>query len=410
MVARDWTKTLWPASFKGVPFWSERSQESGGRRVVEHEFPMRDDPFLEDLGEALRKFDVTAYLASDAADAEASALAAVCAERGPGLLVLPMQGQVLVRCLEFARDHEKDRLGYIAFNLKCTREGASFSIASVASLANLVFIAADALAIAAAASFAANFVISGLQAAREPVDFVIAAATDGLQVAAATLEAVRTAGTVEPAASAAQRDAIQLVFDQIPNLLTDPATLADGPIEIIGIARALGDAMDPSSAVRAFEAVITDPALTAPLASAYSTRNLRAAAINDAAARRILRLAAFSAFCEAVARVSLTDRPMAITLRANVAEFSEAEIVELPAAEIELVHAIEIMRDAVVTYLSKSILDLAPVLNLEANRSMPSLFWAWRIYQDPVRSIELAARNKVAHPSFMPTVFEALAR
>src|SRR4051812_3571767 len=82
--ARDWLKTLWPASYKGVPFYVEWDEEEGRRRIVEHEFPMRDDPFLEDLGEGVRHYRVDAYVASDGADGEAAAVIAVCAMRGPG--------------------------------------------------------------------------------------------------------------------------------------------------------------------------------------------------------------------------------------------------------------------------------------------------------------------------------------
>ena len=116
------------------------------------------------------------------------------------------------------------------------------------------------------------------------------------------------------------------------------------------------------------------------------------------------------AYCEAVARIELKDRPSAVTLRANVAEYFEAELIELSASEIDLYHALEVLRDAVINYLSLSILDLAPVRLIEANRRMPSLYWAWRLYKDPNRSAEIVARNRVAFPSLMPTTFEALAK
>ena len=40
---------------------------------------------------------------------------------------------------------------------------------------------------------------------------------------------------------------------------------------------------------------------------------------------------------------------------------------------------------------------------------MPSLYWAWRLYGDPLRAADLVARNAVRHPSFMPETFVALA-
>ncbi|WP_166802241.1 DNA circularization N-terminal domain-containing protein [Microvirga pakistanensis] len=79
-------------SFKGIPFWVEQDGEEGRRRLPIHEFPMRNDPFIEDLGEADRQYDVTAYLVGDLSSPEASGLVAQLASRGPGLLVLPTYG------------------------------------------------------------------------------------------------------------------------------------------------------------------------------------------------------------------------------------------------------------------------------------------------------------------------------
>jgi prophage DNA circulation protein len=418
--ARDWLKTLWPASYKGTPFFVDRDEEGGGRRIVIHQFPMRDDPYLEDLGEDKRDFEVTAYVASDSADTDAGALVATCATSGAGVLVLPTHGQLTVRCPSFTRNRDKDRAGYIAFALRFIREGAASSLVTVASLANQVFLAADNLTTASASSFAANFQVSaqpGYAAPSSgsnlnnptPVDFVVAAAANGLQDAASTLESVRTTEPVDPTVSSAQRDAIQTIFTQTPDLLADPATVASVPTQLFASARSLGDGLAPATAIRAFDAVVNGAATT-PAASTFPTANAQAAANNAAAASRVLRLAALTAYSEAVARVPLTDRPSAITLRANVADYFEAEIIDLPASEIALIHAICAIRDSVIEYLSLSILNLAPVITVQANLSMPSLYWAWRLYQDPTRSPELVARNLVMHPSFMPPTFEALAR
>lgn len=408
-VARNWLQSLWNASYKGTPFFVEKDDESGGRRIVVHQFPMRDDPYLEDLGEDKRDFEVTAYVASDRADTDAGQLVVTCATRGAGILVLPTHGQVLVRCLSFSRDRSKDRHGYIAFSLKFVREGAASALASVAALANLIFIAADNLATAAAVSFVTSFQTGAAATSRASVDFVIEAATSGLRDAVSVLEALRSSEPVEPAVSSAQRDAIQKTFDAIPAMLAQPETVSGAPAAIVGIARALGDGLPSTSAVRAFDEVIST-SVSAPLAAVYRTNNLRLAAINASGAARVLRLGALSAYCEGIARVVLVDRPAGITLRANVAEYFEAEVEDLPASEIDLIHAISVMRDAVIDYLSRAILDLAPVVMVEANLSMPSLFWAWRLYQDPSRSSEIVARNRVQHPSLMPPSFEALAR
>lgn len=424
-MGRDWLKSFWPASFKGAPFWTEVEQEPGGRRIVVHEFPMRDDPYLEDLGESAREFDLTAYLASDTADAAAIALTAVCSARGAGILVLPVQGPVLVRCDKFKREDRKDRAGFVAYSLHFYREGAATAMVSVPLLANLVFVAADALAIQASVAF-----VSGIALSSVP-DYVTDGMTSQVQDVAATLEAVRSSEPVEAGASAIQRRAIADIFSTAAVFTASPisagdasqavttaaadagelTSLASVPLQVIAIARGLGDALAPSAALRAFGAILDEPAFASKsLAVSYPTLGFRAQAQNEVEANQLLRLAALTVYCEGVARVALPDRPAGITLRANVAEYFETELGDLPASEIDLARAIATLRDATITYLSRAILDLAPVIRVEANMSMPSLFWAWRLYQDPSRTTDLVERNRVAHPSFMPPEFEALAR
>jgi prophage DNA circulation protein len=364
---------------------------------------MRDTPYLEDLGEDRRTFTVTAYLASDTADTDAGTLITTCALTGPGVLVLPTHGPLLVRCLKFKRSRSKDKHGYIAFDLHFIRDGASSPLVSVAMLANLVFAAADQTAAVIASAF-----VAGAQIAQQ-AGFVVDTAVTGTQDAISTLEAIRASQLVDPAVSIQQSLSLQSQFNAVPDAITDPTQILTVPTQIIASARALGDAMPATSAVPAFEAVVTDTSLQVTLASSYPTVNLQTAASNDQQAKRMLLLAALTAYCEAIARLTLTDRPSAITLRANVSEYIDGILGGFLPSDIAVYDAIIALRDATVNYLSRAIIDLAPIVTVEANLSMPSLYWAWRLYKDPTRSTDLVARNKVVDPSAMPTTFEALA-
>src|SRR5581483_10553408 len=125
---RDWLATLWPASFKGFPFFLDSDEEEGGRSLKVHEFPHRDDPFVEDLGQAPRIFKGSAYISGDLADIEALAFSELLASPGSGILMLPSRGPVQVRCKTFARKNEKDKLGYIAYSVEFVREGAPLAL------------------------------------------------------------------------------------------------------------------------------------------------------------------------------------------------------------------------------------------------------------------------------------------
>ncbi len=402
MIARNWLQTLWRTSYKGASFWVETDTEGGARRIVIHEFPMRDTPYLEDLGERYREFTVTAYVASDKADSEAAALMAVCAVRGPGVLVLPTQGPSLVRCLEFSRAHAKDKLGYIAHELKFVREGFGSALASVTNLINMVFVQAENVSLAAAKAFSTSAIIKNVP------DYVSEALQIVTENALATFDIVRTTINVDPIVNAQQRDAIEVAFVALPIALTaeDPVALQAVASAVMTAATELVENMDPVVALPAMVAIVqSTPTETLPSEINESVWRI-AVATNQHLAHTLLRIAALTAYCEAVVRVTLGDRPTAITLRANVSTYFDA----LPSEDFAIYNALIKLRDATIDYLSRAILDLAPVVKVHASLGMPSLFWAWRLYADPARSNELVARNRIEHPSFMPPVFEALGK
>ena len=57
-----WRMRLVPASYCGVQYHVETQARSGGRRVVLHEYPKRDVPYVEDMGRAATRYQITGYL------------------------------------------------------------------------------------------------------------------------------------------------------------------------------------------------------------------------------------------------------------------------------------------------------------------------------------------------------------
>lgn len=401
---RDWLATLWAASYKGVPFYIDRDDENGSRRIVIHEFPKRDDPFLEDLGEGARYFEGTAYTVGDDADTAASAMVSVFASQGAGLLVLPTHGPILARCLSFSRERSKDRHGYIGFKVRFCREGAGSALASVTNLANAVFAAVDTLAGVAGTAF------SILTKAIGQPDFVVSASTDRIMAVAAQVDAVRLSEAVDSNVSRDVREAAQELSASAADLVNrisgaDP----DYSARVFEMVRDLAAGMSGDAVVRAMTQVFND---SAPIDNTATTSPHVGVAIdNENEATRIIRVAALSAVAEAMVRVEFRARPEAISARANIAELFESELEQCSGAVLAPVAvALQEIRNAAIEYLSRSIIDLAPVVTVTANIPLPSLYWAWRLYQDPERGTELVSRNKVEHPSFFPNSFEALAR
>lgn len=122
---RDWQKAFRRASFRGVRFWVDEDGPEGGRRIAVHEISGGNVPVIEDMGKATRPTTVTAYVASDAADAEGLALEAACDGDGPGMLVLPMDAGRLAYCEGCRRSRHKDKNGYIAYDMSFISAGGS---------------------------------------------------------------------------------------------------------------------------------------------------------------------------------------------------------------------------------------------------------------------------------------------
>jgi len=435
---RNWSQTLWSASFKGFPFFFESNELEGGPDIVVHEFPGSDQNFNEDMGLSARYYSGTAYLTGDTADAQANAFVAVLESHGPGLLVLPTDGPVLVRAMKpFKRTFEKDRMGRIGFDLKFVKEGAPTPLVSAPFLAQQAVTAAQALAAAIVSVSPRLFTIA------DQPEYVAAAAANEVQAGIATVDVVRTSNAVAVATSqtvAAQDQAIALAAP----LLLDPAgpntsdvanlaasmgtpapttpnptlpvnagitALASAVVSTVGT---LAAGMSPPVARDAMASIVDvfGPPLAATKAgiAAALSENAANAAQNVLGAQQLVRLAALTAWATALLNITYTDRPSGVSARAEASERFEIELNNCPGAAFAgLYLAIEALQGSVVQFLTQLIANLAPIVTVEARASLPALVWAWRLYQDATRAVDLTLRNNVRHPSFMPREFLALA-
>lgn len=57
-----WSERLQPASFRGIPFGVLDGESRFGRKNVVHEYPYRDQPWIEDMGKSARVIGITGFL------------------------------------------------------------------------------------------------------------------------------------------------------------------------------------------------------------------------------------------------------------------------------------------------------------------------------------------------------------
>jgi len=415
----NWLKTWRRASFRGAHFWVDRDQVQTGRRLVVHEFPHRNTPYIEDLGRSANRISVTAYIASDNLLREGDRLFKACSQGGAATLQLPEE-RLKAHCESCERAWDKDKQGFLAFSLQFWREGSGSGPFPAPYLQRLTFSAAAAVTTAVGQYLAATVSTVGR------AGFVRDAAADDIRNIAAELSAVREALPLDTAKEPVIVRAVQDIYDDAETLAAigsvgnafaadsfvtqqrgDEATaeLAERIAGVVGGMRESASANDVAVAL----APLTEPASPDTVVARTLSRRIQVA--NSTAIALALRLTALAQWAVAVTDIEYRDRRTAIQARADLAERFDAalEALEGPTAYAAYV-ALSEVRDNAIQYFTRLLTDLAPVQIFETYASMPSLWWANRLYADASRAEELAARNRALHASFMPLEIEALAR
>lgn len=93
-----WRRKLRTASFRRIRFNLTNSESSHGRRSANHVFPLRDDPYTEDMGRKAREFSIEAFVVGPDYMRDRDRIIKACEQPGPGKLVHPYYGNRTVLC------------------------------------------------------------------------------------------------------------------------------------------------------------------------------------------------------------------------------------------------------------------------------------------------------------------------
>lgn len=98
----SWRDKQGPASFRGVPFFVDTGEHSGGRNTVAHEHPYNEKAaFTEDMGRRGQTFNVEGYVLGADYEAARDSLTRALDAPGPGELVHPYFGTRRVAVVTF---------------------------------------------------------------------------------------------------------------------------------------------------------------------------------------------------------------------------------------------------------------------------------------------------------------------
>lgn len=383
-------------SFRGVPFQVRGAGQDAGRRVALHEYPQRDMPYAEDLGRKRREFSLEAYVVGPTMAQQRDALIAAIEQPGPGTLVHPYRGSLLVVVTACRITETTEAGGLATFALTFVEAGAALNPAAAIDTAGRVAERAATARAAAAEAFARAFTVAGQPA------FVAVAAEGWLGRALSDLEGLtRFLGGLDlPLLAEFALDG-QRLASGLARLLSAPGDLAARIQARFQALLALP--ASPLAALRALQKLFNfgregqAVAYAAPAVATTPARQQQSA--NEAATTALVRQSAVIQAAEASARVEFATFEEAASWRETLASALEAEA---EAADDALYPALVDLRAAVVADITARGADLARLVNVRQAGTLPALVVAHRLYGDAARAGEIVVRNALRHPGFVP--------
>ncbi|MGN6518663.1 MAG: DNA circularization protein [Dokdonella sp.] len=426
---------LQPASFRGVPFVVTSITNRFGRRNAVHEYPFRDEPWVEDLGRSARRFQISGFIVGDDVIAQRARMIAAVESPGDGALVHPTLGRMRVALIDFSTD-EDIRGRVFAFTFSFIRQGQRLYPAATPSGTDAVGDAAGAADTSAAAAFArralgalsggaaeidqvakqaAAFSAQATQYANDATSLIKLAVTlpgsfgrlvglaSGIATGGVTVAAQGTTIADLTGAAAAAREAVAVAAGALTAAARtlSPRSLGTFTTAAQTLASAVrAAASTPGDALRSLGAL----AGFAPVGAAAGAQLVVQGAAADA-----FRRAALTAMARAGADYEPSSSNDALAARAQVLAVVDAEIdVAGDQGDDDVFMALRALRAVVVQDLNARGASLPSLRTVSVAAPLPSLVLAQRLYRDASRADELVARAMPRHPAFMPVTFEAL--
>ena len=392
-----WRDRIQAASFRGVPFYVDTTARSGGRSIVVHEMPQRENETIEDTGRQPRRFSVEAYVLGDDYDLDLEKLIAACEDRPAaypldvtGLLVLPNVGRVRVACEGYRTVQESRVQRFAMIRLEFVRAGASSALTKDANPSGQLS-AASSSAAAAAGEQAEN----ALQLTGGPS--VIDEAASGALVELGQLLRgldVFSGPALEVAALSAT---ISALIGQASNLATSPADLVVAVQQ--GIASILDAAGNAEAALYAYQAILSSSAAQVSSSTPSSSVELKAQQ-NANAIAQLVALSSLAGATAAAAGVTWPSLDDALEARAEL--IAAASAIELNASAGEFA-ALRAIRTAIVAAIPDPTASLPRIQIRRLSSPLPALLLAFRVTGATSRVADLIARNAVENPAFLPS-------
>lgn len=402
-----WRDRLVPASFGDAPFWVDSLDLDQGPRAFVQKFPGTGRVEVQNLGNDAREITVNAYLIGPNYDFDRDVLEAALLEGGVKALTLPWRGTKNVTIDQKFKTHEsKSQGGYCSISFHCVEDVPEEPFSRAWSGAQLDT-QADTVMSGGQNELGKKLSMNGLPSSKQVSTIsALTAASNALGQASDRIAAA--AGIVNDA-----KHTVESFTEDVGGLLSAPGDLAEQLAGVVttalDVADAAIDALEMRKAPRRELARVTDIALNAALdvlAFAADSPSVNTGSANGQREAENLAVTTRSTQAMVVSRaaqLAVTLPFESFTQAASVrTRFVEAFDAILGNVSDEMLDDVLLLQARVVQHLDEVAAALPDLRTYTTSRMISAAEVAHEVYGDASRADEVADRNRIGHPLFIP--------
>lgn len=412
----SWRDNLQTASFRGVSFYVESLNYSGGRRNIIREYPQRDKASAEDNGLSIRKLPVTGFLVGETFIADHKRLIDALETAGSGTLIHPFYGEkTVVLSGDFTVSITSDNGGMCTITMPFVEASAPSYPTSAIDTVGKARQSADLLGSAARNLFADKFTLADMpdfvrESAIGKIGEMTGSITGALKsivpgidgMAGSLMDNVHT--LIDHPSELA--NAIGSLIGSVRNVLDIPgraSSMVGDMLRSVGIGKSSNSGnqhVDAGSVARTLVTVAQNSGSAAdPVKPLFNTPARRQEAANENAIDELVRNEALSNAAGAATVMPPVVYDDMTDVRDTVTAAIEKEALYAPVKTYEALHQlrIDIYKD-----MTDRASDLARLREITLPQVMPALVIAYDLYETAERADEIVERNKIVNPAFVP--------
>ena len=420
----DWHYVWRKGSFRGAEFCWKHNDVLVGRKTARHDYPQRDEAYIEDMGKTPREFTLECFVIGKNYTDQRDNLIKALETKGVGTLIHPTMGMMQVALnggVHMTESNDEGGMCHFSIPFILSPNNMFFPSLSLGT-AEKVNAQADISAGAMTANFSASFSVAGQpQFVADDAHVQFGGFCGGMT----TLTASFSANEKTPAAMLAIAN-----VQKSPALLNDPATLsanvagifsglrtvALAPLDLVndtdtdtpidGVASRYNKTLNlPATLFDSYATLFDYGKSTSPIStmSSLSVPLTTPARITQAANRDAHNaLVRGLAIVEAARTASTIDFISYDDAFAVLSSLLSAIDTEVLTASDDVYAVLMDLRAAVVTDINTRGADMSRIIKYTLPRTDPALVIAQRLYGDATRAEEIIARNNIRHPLFVP--------